>query len=250
MPGSLAGGYKSRTQCARVVSEAWGEENLFCPNCTSPALRRSPHGTQAVDYTCPECDSPFQLKSSCRPFASRIMDAAYEPMRRAIMESRTPNLLALHYDASAWVVRNLVLIPQFVFSLSCLEKRPPLSSQARRAGWVGCTIVLTNIPPDARIPLITNGVAVSSSSVRAQYSRLRKLAKSDVPARGWALDVLNVVRRLGKSEFNLAEVYAFTDDLARLHPQNKNIEPKIRQQLQVLRDMGFVEFVGRGRYRS
>lgn len=61
--------------------------------------------------------------------------------------------------------------------------------------------------------------------------------------------MLNVVRALGREEFTLAEVYAFADTLRRLHPQNRHVEDKIRQQLQRLRDLGFLEFVGRGRYR-
>ena len=46
---------------------------------------------------------------------------------------------------------------------------------------------------------------------------------ADAP--GWTLDVLNVVRRLGKREFSLAEVYAFGEELRRLHPANRHIEP-------------------------
>jgi type II restriction enzyme len=61
--------------------------------------------------------------------------------------------------------------------------------------------------------------------------------------------VLNAVRRLDKREFKLAEVHAFANDLAHLHPANRNVEPKIRQQLQILRDLGFVEFLGGGNYR-
>jgi type II restriction enzyme len=45
------------------------------------------------------------------------------------------------------------------------------------------------------------------------------------------------------------EVYAFEERLAALHPRNRHIRPKIRQQLQVLRDRGVVEFLERGRYR-
>jgi len=52
-----------------------------------------------------------------------------------------------------------------------------------------------------------------------------------------------------RGEFTLAEVYAFADPLRRLHPQNRHVEDKIRQQLQRLRDLGFVEFQGRGIYR-
>ena len=34
-----------------------------------------------------------------------------------------------------------------------------------------------------------------------------------------------------------------------LHPENNHVKPKIRQQLQVLRDAGVLEFVSRGKYR-
>lgn len=249
MPGGLATAYKSAAQRARVVSEGWGEENLYCPNCPSPMLRRSSANTAAIDFTCPRCDAPYQLKSQSKPFSARITDAAYEAMRSAVLLGRTPNLLALHYDPAGWQVRSLVLIPRFAFSLSCIERRKPLSASARRSGWVGCNIVLANIPPDARIPLIANGMAVSPASIRRQYDRLRPLAKLGHDTRGWTLDVLNIVRSLGQDEFSLAEVYAHADALARLHPDNRHVHDKIRQQLQVLRDLGWVEFLGRGQYR-
>jgi hypothetical protein len=43
-------------------------------------------------------------------------------------------------------------------------------------------------------------------------------------------------------------VYAH-GSLAKRHPQNRHVQPKIRQQLQELRDMGLVEFPGGGDYR-
>jgi type II restriction enzyme len=250
MPLELGSKYKSLAQRARVVSEAWGEKNLYCPNCTSLRLTPSPAGTEAVDYICPECASPFQLKSQSRPLSGRITDAAYGAMRKAIESASTPNLLALHYDPQEWLVCNLVLIPRFAFSLSCLEKRPPLRATARRHGWVGCNILLSSIPLDARIPLVAEGAALEPKLVRQQYARLRPLANVKHDARGWTLDVLNAVRRLGKKEFTLAEIYAFAGELGRLHPRNQHVEPKIRQQLQNLRDLGFVRFLGRGRYRA
>jgi hypothetical protein len=76
---------------------------------------------------------------------------------------------------------------------------------------------------------------------------------------------------LDKDEFTLGEGYAHAGALARLHPQKRFVGDKIRpaaqsppapspvrraglraagrQQLQHLRDMGFVEFVRRGEYR-
>jgi len=249
MPLDLATNYRSASQRARVVSEGWGERNLYCANCTSGSLTRSANNTKVEDFVCPRCASCFQLKSQSHSFLSRICDAAYEPMRRAIIEGRTPNLLALHYDASRWEVRNLILIPHFAFPLSSLEKRKPLGRMARRKGWVGCNILLANIPSDARIRLVVDGIPANSRDVRRQYTRLRPLARLSYDAKGWTLDVLNVVRALDKTEFSLAEVYARTDQLRRLHPDNRHVQEKIRQQLQRLRDMGLVEFVSPGRYR-
>ena len=61
--------------------------------------------------------------------------------------------------------------------------------------------------------------------------------------------MLNVVRGIGRREFSLAEVYAHEAALARLYRQNRFVRPKIRQQLQILRDLGFVGFEDRGHYR-
>ncbi len=54
---------------------------------------------------------------------------------------------------------------------------------------------------------------------------------------------------LNKTEFNLNEVYGLEHQLADLHPNNRHIREKIRQQLQVLRDIGHLTFLGGGRYR-
>jgi len=166
-----------------------------------------------------------------------------------IRAGKAPNLFALHYDRSEWSVRNLILVPRFVFTESAIERRAPLSASARRHGWVGCNIVLANLPHDARIPLVLEGEAQKPRTARKLYERLRPLQQVGLEARGWTLDVLTAVRKLGKREFDLAEVYAFAEQLGRLHPRNRHLEEKIRQQLQRLRDLGFLEFIDRGHYR-
>jgi type II restriction enzyme len=167
----------------------------------------------------------------------------------AIMEDRTPNLYALHYRLADWQVANVILIPRFAFPLSAIEKRKPLASTARRAGWVGCNILLHAIPEDARIKIVSDGKPVAPAVVRAQYARVRPLAKIKAKQRGWTLDVLNVVRSLKKPEFDLADVYKSDAKLAKLHPANRHVRDKIRQQLQVLRDLGILTFLGGGDYR-
>jgi type II restriction enzyme len=241
--------YKSPSQRARLATETWGLDNLYCPNCTENRLDCTPPNTPTVDYVCLECKSAFQLKSQGSPLSFRIVDAAYSSMRDAIKSNRTPNLFVMHYDKKEWLVSNVILIPNFAFSMSAIEKRKALSPEARRAGWVGCNILLGRIPADAKIPIVTEGRAISSSEVRKQYARLRPLEALTSENRGWTLDVLNVVRGLGMSAFALSDVYALESSLARLHPHNRHVRDKIRQQLQVLRDLGLLEFVGRGHYR-
>ncbi len=249
LPVAGLGRYKSSSQRARVATEAWAAAYLYCPNCVSGGLTRYPANTPATDYVCPDCDSRFQLKSTSRRFSSRITDAAYHTMLSAILEERTPNLLALEYQRERWMVQNLILIPHFAFSPSILERRKPLGPHARRAGWVGCNFLLDRIPLDARISVVADGIASSPADVRRQYARLRPLAALTLERRSWTLDVLSVVRSMGKDEFSLQDVYAFERDLGRLHPANRHVRDKIRQQLQVLRDLGLVEFLGRGSYR-
>ena len=76
---------------------------------------------------------------------------------------------------------------------------------------------------------------------------LKKVKTTD--AKGWILDTMNCIDALNKIEFTLADMYAFENDLKIIHPENKNIKPKIRQQLQFLRDRGYLEFIGKSVYK-
>jgi type II restriction enzyme len=66
---------------------------------------------------------------------------------------------------------------------------------------------------------------------------------------GWASDVLFYVQKIGRPDFTLTDVYGFEAELAKLHPENKHVKAKIRQQLQVLRDAGNLKFVAPGQYQ-
>ncbi len=59
-----------------------------------------------------------------------------------------------------------------------------------------------------------------------------------------------VYETLPEGEFTNGEIYAHAEAFARRYPGNRNIRAKIRQQLQVLRDMGFIEHLGRARWRK
>lgn len=85
---------------------------------------------------------------------------------------------------------------------------------------------------------------------------MASFASEKAQARGH-LAVLNIrqrplqggVRELRRETFTFAGVYAFEDRLGRMRPENRNMRPTIRQQLQVLRDHRVLEFMDRGTYR-
>jgi len=243
----LGDGYSSRSQIARRITEGWGAKSLFCAACDSDTLEPTTANTKAIDFRCPRCASGYQLKAGKQRIGARIPDGAYSAMTTAILSDNVPNLLVLQYTP-AWQVRNLQLVPSFLFSASMIEKRKPLGPDARRAGWIGCNIHLAALPACARIPIVSDGIATSAKDSRAQYQKLRPFSFIPPLIRGWTLDVFRIVQSLGVPTFSLTDVYRHEHQLSVLHPQNKNVRPKIRQQLQVLRDVGFLNFNGDGQY--
>jgi type II restriction enzyme len=133
---------------------------------------------------------------------------------------------------------------------SIIEKRKALASTARRAGWVGCNIDVSNVPDLGKIFFVQNGVVRGKDEVLERWSKTGFVKSTgDVESTGWLLDVLVCVEKIRKQEFSLEDVYAFEAYLQAKHPENHNVKAKIRQQLQFLRDRGVIEFVGRGQYR-
>ena len=101
-----------------------------------------------------------------------------------------------------------------------------------------------------RIPLIRHGAPRPQAEVRAAWTATLFLRETRPEARGWLLAVMGAVEAVGRPEFTLDEVYAHEARLAALYPGNRNVRPKIRQQLQVLRDRGWLAFTERrGTYR-
>ncbi len=106
------------------------------------------------------------------------------------------------------------------------------------------------MPLAGRIPLIRDSLHSPKAEVMARWHATLFLRETSQTARGWLLAVMGAVEAIGRPAFSLDEVYAHEARLAALYPGNNNVRPKIRQQLQVLRDRGWLEFGDRrGTYR-
>lgn len=249
----LAGGYSSASQVARLVTEQWASDNLYCLSCASQSLEAAMANTAVLDFRCPRCATAYQLKAKDGRFGRKVANSAYAVKVAAIDNGTVPNYLFLGYSRTDWLVRDLFAVPGHFVTRAVVEARPPLAPTARRAGWIGSNILLYALPTEARLELVTAGQVIRPSKARQRWREFAFL-RTDPRARGgWAADVLACVRELqaqSGDDFTLAEFYArFDRKLAELHPNNRNVRPKMRQQLQVLRDGGVIAFVGHGHYR-
>lgn len=247
---SLIVGYHSPTQKARVLTEDWLGRNMYCPICGEPILTHFEANRPVADFYCKNCLSEYELKSKERikkGIGDKIVDGEFHTMIDRITACNNPNFFFwTHYNN---IVRNLVLIPNHFFVPSIIEKRKPLSENARRAGWTGCNINLTSIPQYGKIFIVQDSKEIDHNIVLDSYKKIKALKTDSLESRGWLIDVLQCVDKLG-NEFTLDEMYSFTNFLQLKYPENNFVQPKIRQQLQLLRDKGFVEFTKRGHYKK
>lgn len=240
--------YHSKSQIARVLTESWFEREMYCPNCLHNELRKSPDNTRVIDFICDTCENEFQLKAQSKPFYSKVVDGAFSPMMSSIQLNKNPNFSFMHYSFKNWKIQNLFMVPKFFFSPSIIEKRKPLSDTARRSGWIGCNILLSKLPDLGKIKVIENEIAISKNEVKKNWNNLSFMENEHPGRRAWLSDVLYCIQKLNKKEFTLSEIYEFEDYLSDLHPNNLHVKPKIRQQLQILRDKGIINFKSRGTY--
>lgn len=241
--------FVSASQVARVDTEAWAGANMFCPSCGCAALTPYPANRPVADFFCSTCNEQYELKSQSRAFGRKVADGAYDTKMERLASDTSPNLILLRYDRTKRSVEDLRVVPKFFFAPHAIERRKPLAPTARRAGWVGSNILLDRIPASGQVRVIERGVIRDRDEVLNEWHSLKFVERRFGEARGWLLEVMRCVDRIGRAEFDLMNVYSFEEDLASLFPNNRNVRPKIRQQLQVLRDAGHIEFLGGGRYR-
>ena len=242
--------YKSETQKARVISEAWTEINAFCCSCGG-SLARGQTNARVLDFTCVRCNNDFELKSTRGNFSTKLPDGAFRAMMARLSDASSPDFFFLTYDVQSSCVTNFFAVPTYFLDSTVIEKRKPLSPDARRAGWVGCNIVMNRIPEVGKVFYVRNREILERSTIIETWGRTTFLRReTSLEARGWALEILRIIQSLNVSEFTLQRMYEFETQLKQRFPRNNFIRPKIRQQLQVLRDAGLIVFKGRGRYAA
>jgi len=241
--------YKSASQKSRVITECWVAEEIYCPGCGGK-MGHYANNKPVADFYCSKCIEDFELKAKKGKFGPKISAGAYGQMIKRINSPEKPNFFFMAYIEGFKQVNNFCVIPKHFFVSRIIEKRKPLKAGADRAGWVGSNILFSKIPKAGHIFYVENGQEILKADVLEKWQKTLFLKKiKNTQAKGWILDTMNCIDLLGRQEFTLTDVYKFEADLQVLHPGNNNVKPKIRQQLQFLRDKGYLDFVSAGVYR-
>lgn len=240
--------YNSISQKVRIMTEEWVKNEIYCPNCGNsliPFEANKPVG----DFYCKTCEEKFELKSKKYDFGYKITDGAYSMIIDKLRHDELPNFFFLSYDHQ-YIINNFFVVPKHFFSFAVFERRNPLSQNARRSGWTGCNILIGEIPSAGKIYYVKCKEIVDKEVIRNQWEKTVFLRENKIELRGWTLDVMSCIDKLNKTKFSLEDIYKFEDYLSYKHPDNKHIKDKIRQQLQYLRDKGYLKFLGRGHYEK
>jgi len=241
--------YKNNSQKIRVLTESWVDKQVFCPACGC-SVKNYENNRPVADFFCPNCAEEYELKSKSNTIGLKIADGAYSKMIERLASSNNPNFFLLNYSSDNYEILDFLVIPKHFFTADIIEKRKALSPTARRAGWIGCNISLAHIPQNGKIFYIKNKKIQPKDLVLENWHKTLFLREAKMSGdRGWLLDIMICIDRLGALEFSLQEIYSFEHELSKKYPDNKHIKDKIRQQLQILRDKKYLTFIGRGKYK-
>ncbi len=245
----LAINYKNNSQKIRVISEFWSEKNIFCPNCGNN-IKNLENNKKVSDFLCEKCSENYEQKASQKEFKGKVISSEYKTIITRLSSENKPNFFFLHYLLDNYSVHNFFVVPKHFFVPEIIEKRKALAETAKRAGWVGSYILFSKIPNSGKIFYIEDNKEILKREVLEKWQKTAFLKEMKKPElKGWILDIMNCIDIMDKKEFSLQEMYAFEKELQLIHPENKNIRPKIRQQLQFLRDKKYIEFIEPGKYK-
>lgn len=239
--------YKSSSQKIRIITENWTSNNVYCSYC-GKRVYQFENNRPVADLYCKNDHEEFELKSKANKISLKIMAGQYDKMIERIVSHNNPNLFLLSYFDSS--VNNFCVIPKYLLTPNIIEKRKPLANTAKRAGWIGCNILISHIPEVGRVYYVKDGQIIKKQKVLERFGKIAFLKNEKIESKGWLLDTMRYVEKIKGNEFLLQDVYEFENELSKLHPENHNIKPKIRQQLQILRDRELIEFLGNGKYRK
>lgn len=102
------------------------------------------------------------------------------------------------------------------------------------------------IPSFGKITYIKNS---KGADKRIINYKLEGFNKSNLERKNWKLEVLAIIDSIPETVFSTNNLYDFIPNLKK-HPNNHNIDARIRETLQQLRDEGYVKYLDKGGFKG
>ena len=117
--------YHSKSQIARVLTENWVKQNMFCPICGFYKINHLKNNLPVADFCCPHCGAQYELKSKRGKLGEKVVDGAYQTMVERITSFDNPNFFFMSYSMNNFCVTDFILIPKHFFIPEIIERRNP-----------------------------------------------------------------------------------------------------------------------------
>ena len=167
----LIGRYKSLSQMVRVMSEDWVQREMYSLSSKGGHLIRFPSNRRLSDFSSSDNGDIYELKSKNKSFGQKILAGNYYTTIQRLQEKNKPHFIFLTYDRVTWKVVSVMVIPRHFFKPRMIKKRKPLSDNAQRKGWTGCSIIMDSIPENGKIFIVKDGVIREQSVVIKEWKR-------------------------------------------------------------------------------
>jgi len=243
---ALAEGLTNPSQRVKRITEGWFTDEGYCLNCASPHVQATTPGTPFCDHVCPRCAQRYELKSARQAHTRTVQDGGYDSMMREIRAQNPPALMLLQYDPM-WTVRRLLAIHPVFLTPKVVRKRGRALT-ARPNYWM-CSLDLTVIPADGKIIVVGDGEARPTAETRKAFRESKRFEDIPLAKRGWPALILSFVRKIGSEYFTIHDVMRFEEQMHAVYPENSHKREKVRQQLQVLMALGYIDRVSPGEFK-
>jgi len=178
----LADDYSSQSQKARILTEDWVLNEVYCPSCGQTIFGYE-NNKPVADFYCKKCSEDFELKSQKGKINKKVSAGAYSQMIKRINSLQKPNFFFMGYMVEIWNVNDFFVVPKHFFVSEIIEKREPLADTARRAGWIGSNILFSKIPKAGQIFYVENGIEIAKKEVLKKWQKtvfLKEIKVDDI----------------------------------------------------------------------
>lgn len=121
---SLAKQYVSKSQIARVLTESWTEENMYCPVCGFSHVSKFLTIELQLTFIVPIVKVNLSKKQK-RFHWLQIADGAYATFIERICSNNNPDFFVMSYSISKMSIESMYFIPKHFLFLKQLKKESP-----------------------------------------------------------------------------------------------------------------------------